>query len=169
MFHEIKNPDLDSLVHCFNVPDSSIVFGHVGKDNRNGVYSAERLEELFSEPEDHSAFIFYVDKDKTDDLFNKLTNKKFTKSFSNNMQQGLVAIYHGETKDVVILLETEKGEISREYLTNHNNFGHKSYYFKYFYSTDGSFNGQDNDFLEALEGNQEILEFFRKIDVHYEG
>lgn len=47
MFHEIQNPKLDSLVHCFKVPDLSMAFGDVSDDNINDVFSLFDLEEFF--------------------------------------------------------------------------------------------------------------------------
>lgn len=166
MFHEIQNPKLDSLVHCFKVPDLAIVFGDVSADNVNDVLSLFDLEDLFSRPQDHGAFIFYVDKDKTEDLFNELVDQDFIESVAEAGENGLVAIYHGVTKDLVILLETNTGVTSQAYLSQYNGFGQTFYYIEEFFVTLEMFNGQDNSFLNKLEGNQELFELFRKLDVY---
>lgn len=166
MIHEIQNPKLDSLVHCFKVPDLSMAFGDVSDDNMNDVFSLFDLEELFSRPQDHGAFIFYVDKDKTEDLFNDLTDEDFIEAVAEAGENGLVAVYHGETKDLVILLETNAGVTSHAYLSQYNGFGHHFYYIEEFFVTLEMFNGQDTSFLERLDGNQELFELFRKLDVY---
>jgi hypothetical protein len=166
MFHEIQNPKLDSLVHCFKVPDLATVFGDVSNDNVNDVFSLFDLEELFSRPQDHGAFIFYVDKDKTEDLFNELVEQDFIESITEAGENGLVAVYHGEKKDLVILLETNAGVTSKAYLSQHNGFGHKFYYFEEFFVTIEMFSGEDNSFLVGLGNNVELFEFFCKLDVY---
>lgn len=168
MLYEIQNPKLDSLVHCFKVPDLSMAFGDVSDDNINDVFSLFDLEELFSRPQDHGAFIFYVSKDDTENLFNHLTDGAFMESVAEAGENGLVAVYHGEEKDLVILLETNTGVTSGKYL----DFMHKQgyvynyYYIEEFFVTLEMFNGQDTSFLERLDGNQELFEFFRKLDVY---
>lgn len=166
MFHEIQNPRLDSLVHCFKVPDLSIVFGDVSDDNINDVFSEFSLEELFSQPQDHGAFIFYVDKDDTENLFNELSDKTFTNSVAEAGEEGLVCVYHGEQMDIVILLETNKGEASKKFLEANNGFGHKFHYFEEFFVTIEMFSGEDNSFLVGLENDVELFEFFCKLDVY---
>lgn len=166
MFHEIQNPKLDSLVHCFKVPDLAMVFGDVSDDNVNDVFSLFDLEDLFSRPQDHGAFIFYVDKDKTEDLFNELVEDEFIEAVAEAGENGLVAAYYGETKDLVILLETNTGVTSHAYLSQHNSFGQTFYYIEEFFVTLEMFNGQDNSFLDRLQGNQELFELFRKLDIY---
>lgn len=166
MFHEIKNPKLDSLVHCFKVPDLSMVFGDVSDDNINDVFNLFALEDFFSRPQDHGAFIFYVDKDKTEDLFNELTEQTFIETIAEAGENGLVAVYHGETKDLVILLETNSGVTSKAYLSQNNGFGHTFYYIEKFFVTLEMLNGQDTSFIERLDGNQELFELFCKLDVY---
>lgn len=166
MFHEIQNPKLDSLVHCFKVPDLAMVFGDVSDDNVNDVFSLFDLEDLFSRPQDHGAFIFYVDKDKTEDLFNELVEDEFIEAVAEAGENGLVAVYYGEKKDLVILLETNTGVTSHAYLSQHNSFGQTFYYIEEFFVTLEMFNGQDNSFLDRLQGNQELFELFRKLDIY---
>lgn len=166
MFHEIQNPKLDSLVHCFKVPDLAMVFGDVSDDNANDVFSLFDLEDLFSRPQDHGAFIFYVDKDKTEDLFNELVEDEFIEAVAEAGENGLVAVYYGEKKDLVILLETNTGVTSHAYLSQHNSFGQTFYYIEEFFVTLEMFNGQDNSFLDRLQGNQELFELFRKLDIY---
>lgn len=166
MFHEIQNPKLDSLVHCFKIPDLAFAFGDVSADNINDVFDIYNLEDLFSRPQDHGAFIFFVDKDNTENLFNALVNQDFIESVAEAGENGLVAIYYGETKDLIILLETNTGVTSTGYLTQHSGFGHTFYYIEEFFVTLEMFNGQDNTFLERLEGNQELFDFFRKVDIY---
>lgn len=166
MFYEIKNPKLDSLVHCFKVPDLSVVFGDVSDDNVNDIFSAFYLEELFSQPQDHGAFIFYVEKDDTENLFNALLDEGFTHSVAEAGEEGLVCVYHGDQKDIVILLETNKGEVSKKFLEDNNGFCHKFHYFEEFFVTIEMFNGKDNRFLVGLENDVELFEFFCKLDVY---
>lgn len=166
MFHESQNPKLDSLVHCFKVPDLAMVFGDVSDDNVNDVFSLFDLEDLFSRPQDHGAFIFYVDKDKTEDLFNELVEDEFIEAMAESGENGLIAVYYGEKKDLVILLETNTGVTSQAYLSQNNSFGQTFYYIEEFFVTLEMFNGQDNSFLERLDGNQELFELFRKLDVY---
>lgn len=166
MFHEIQNPKLDSLVHCFKVPDLAMVFGDVSDDNVNDVFSLFDLEDLFSRPQDHGAFIFYVDKDKTEDLFNELVEDEFIEAVAESGENGLVAVYYGEKKDLVILLETNTGVTSQAYLFQHNSFGQTFYYIEEFFVTLEMFNGQDNSFLDRLQGNQELFELFRTLDIY---
>jgi hypothetical protein len=166
MFHEIQNPKLDSLVHCFKVPDLSMAFGDVSDDNVNDVFSLFDLEELFSRPQDHGAFIFYVDKDKTEDLFNKLTEQGFIESVAEAGEEGLVCVYNGEQRNILILLETNKGETSNKFLEANNGFGHRFHYFEEFFVTIEMFSGEDNRFLVGLENDVELFEFFCKLDVY---
>lgn len=166
MNHEIQNPNLDSLVHCLKAPDISIAFGNISDDSINDVYSEFYLEELFSQPQDHGAFIFYVEKSQTEDLFNELSDNALFQSVADAGENGLVCVYHGELKDIVILLETNKGEVSKNYLKENNNFGHNYHYFEEFFVTIEMFNGQDNSFLVGLGNDVELFDFFCKLDVY---
>lgn len=166
MNQEIQNPDLDSLVHCLKAPDISIVFGDVSDGNINDVYSHSDLEEFFSRPQDHGAFIFYVDKDKTEDLYNALADDRLMATVSEAGENGLVCVYHGQHKDLVILLETNMGLNSKEYLEQHNSFGHLFHYFKEFYITIEMFKAEDKTFLDNLGGDIELFEVFCTLDIY---
>ena len=165
MNNEIQNPNLDSLVHCLKSPDISIAFGNISDDSINDVFSNFDLEEFFSRPQDHGAFIFYVDKDKTEDLYNSLADDQVMDSITEAGENGLVCVYHGQDKDLVILLETNMGLNAKEYLEQYNAFGHSFHYFKEFYITIEMFNGEDKSFLDNLGGDIELFDVFRKLDV----
>lgn len=92
MNHEIQNPSLDSLVHCLKAPDISIAFGNISDDSINDVYSEFDLEDFFSRPQDHGAFIFYVEKDKTEDLYNSLADDQLMEPIAEAGENGLVCL-----------------------------------------------------------------------------
>lgn len=166
MNHEIQNPNLYSLVHCLKAPDISIAFGNVSDDSINDVYSEFDLEEFFSRPQDHGAFIFHVNKDKTEDLYNALADDQLIADVTEMGENGLVCVYHGQDKDLVILLETNMGLTSKQYLEQHNAFGHSFHYFKEFYITIEMFSGEDKSFLDNLGGDVELFEVFRNLDIY---
>jgi hypothetical protein len=163
---EIQNPNLDSLVHCLKAPDISIAFGDVSDGNINDVYSEFDLTELFSRPQDHGAFIFHVNKDKTEDLYNALADDQLMADVAEMGENGLVCVYHGQHKDLVILLETNMGLNAKAYLEKHSAFGHSFYYFKEFYITIEMFNGEDKSFLDNLGGDVELFQVFRNLDIN---
>lgn len=166
MNHEIQNPSLDSLVHCLKAPDISIAFGNISDDSINDVYSEFDLEDFFSRPQDHGAFIFYVEKDKTEDLYNSLADDQLMEPIAEAGENGLVCVYHGQHKDLVILLETNMGLNSKEYLEQHNAFGQSFHYFKEFYITIEMFNGEDKSFLNNLGSDVELFNVFCNLDVN---
>lgn len=97
-----------------------------------------------------------------------MTDGAFMESVAEAGENGLVAVYHGEEKDLVILLETNTGVTSGKYLDFMNKKGdvYNYYYIEEFFVTLEMFNGQDTSFLERLDGNQELFELFRKLDVY---
>ena len=166
MFNVIQNPDLSSLVHCFKAPDLSIVFGDVSEQNVNDNYTLNNLEEFFTLPQDHSSYIFYVDKSKTEDLFNELTDDSLIDAITEAGENGLVCVYYGQEKDLVILLETHQGLASKEHLEKNKYFGHDFYYIEHFFATCEMFSGEDETLLKLLNHNEELFEFFCNIDIY---
>jgi len=166
MNHEIQNPRLGSLVHCLKAPDISIAFGNISDDSINNVYSKFDLDDFFSRPQDHGAFIFYVDKNKTEDLYNELADEQLMEIIAEAGENGFVCVYHGQDKDLVILLETNMGLNSKAYLEQHNAFGQSFHYFKHFYITSEMVSGEDGSFLTNLDGDVELFDVFRNLDIN---